>query len=582
LKPHGEPGTFEVCPADNPAVLDTLTWDAVLLLRRLRAQPQGFWEKARLALHTSRPLPESGGLRLFEHSSGHFESRSFVLLEDKDGQYALAEFAAPGSPPWVTSPLWCRELGEGAAVAFHEVNAKNLNLVYGNAAPDKLPQALPMRPRIGIGTRMSRAMWPGIWQALRQGSFSANTIQNSLRELNLLENIRARRPAEKLYYPGIGFVPEGHTGSTFEGLWLCGVVEGLKAGVAQPYGADADHIMVKRGSAGLERAKKALTAARDYSFFTIDVSDILDYSAYPNNGPRRDGGQTMERCVGDEKTRRDVLAFYKQPLKFGGRRFRLSEPELVGLVAKYWPAMEAIDALIPLIRELRNSVPFDLELSIDEHPPEIHAFDCLTKELELAFILSESKRRGNELSHIAPNLGVEKHFDYRYPDGLEGLETRMRGLHQLANDAGVVLDCHSGDDLSGRTRQILKRATCGLMHFKISPYPQALFAEVLYDFDRDLFRIWWEDTQEFVKENARQGSAFAEHCLRQYDANPRAGPHPEHPLFRIYCYATVGKRDGQGNFLYRERFYSLSPEFYSEYTRRLKNYLYLLASDLLP
>ncbi|MCX7039062.1 MAG: hypothetical protein NT005_08015, partial [Spirochaetes bacterium] len=68
-------------------------------------------------------------------------------------------------------------------------------------------------------------------------------------------------PAQRLYYPGIGFVPEGRTGSTFEGLWLCGVCEALKAIVTQPDGADADHIMVKRGRDGLDRARNVLLAA---------------------------------------------------------------------------------------------------------------------------------------------------------------------------------------------------------------------------------------------------------------------------------------------------------------------------------
>jgi len=251
-------------------------------------------------------------------------------------------------------------------------------------------------------------------------------------------------------------------------------------------------------------------------------------------------------------------------------------------VGKYWQAMEAMDVLVPFIQDMRGKEPFDLELSIDEHPPEIHAFDCLTAELEVAFILGEMKRRGKKLSHIAPNLGVEKHVDYRYRDGLEGLEARTRALHNLAIEEGVVLDCHSGDDLSSGTRQALKRATGGLLNFKVSPFPQTLFADVLYDFDRDFFRIWWDDTYAFAQENAREGSGFAAECLKQFDADPAAAPHPKYSLFRIYCYATVGKRDERGSYMYRERFYALSPEFYAEYTRRLKSYLCLLADDLLP
>jgi hypothetical protein len=337
---------------------------------------------------------------------------------------------------------------------------------------------------------------------------------------------------------------------------------------------------VKRGADGLDRVKKVVRAARFYSFFTIDVSDVLDYTAL-SGGTGAAGEDAIERLVDDERTRRDVRSFYRDPLRVGGRSLRLSESELSALVGKYWHAMEALAELVPFIQNVRGDEPFDLELSIDEHPPEVQAFDCLTTELELGFIVGEARRRGISLSHIAPNLGVEKHFDYRYEDGLEGLEARTRTLHELASEAGAVIDCHSGDDLCGPTREALRRATGGMIHFKVSPRLQDLFADVLYEFDRDLFRVWWDDTFEFVAENARQGSSFAQECLRSYGSNAGEGPNPKHALFRVYCYATVGKRDTRGDFVYRDRFYSLSREFYAEYTSRVSSYLCMLARELL-
>jgi hypothetical protein len=244
--------------------------------------------------------------------------------------------------------------------------------------------------------------------------------------------------------------------------------------------------------------------------------------------------------------------------------------------------MEAMDNLAPFIASMRENEPFDLELSVDEHPPEIHPFDCLTAEVEVAFVLEEMKRRGIRLTHLAPNLGVEKHVDYRYHDGLAGLETRTRALHHLAQEEGVVIDCHSGDDLSEHTRRALKKATGGMIHFKISPYLQTLFADVLYDFDRKTFRIWWDDTFDFARENAREGSTLAADALKQYESESGTAPHPKFTVFRLFCYATIGKRDAHGNFLYREKFYSLAPEFYAEYTLRVKSYLCMLAEDLLP
>ena len=134
-------------------------------------------------------------------------------------------------------------------------------------------------PRLGIGTRMSTSVWPGIWEAMAEGKFAANAIQNSVRELNLLEDVLAGRPPRSNYLYGFGTLAEGHTGSTFEGLWLAGVVAALKSDTAPIYGADADHITVRREPDGLERAKRVIDAARDYTFFTLDVSDVVDYAA---------------------------------------------------------------------------------------------------------------------------------------------------------------------------------------------------------------------------------------------------------------------------------------------------------------
>ena len=512
--------------------MDSLTWAPLSVLGAISARPQGAWAEMADAVRRGKPAPASAALTLHGRSVSRTDAAVIALMEHSDGQHVLMVLGKNARALTGTEPLTRVKLPHGAAVDFYEVTSRNLRRAYLAADPARLPSAMPMVPRLGIGTRMSRAVWPGIWQAVGECGFRANGIQNSVRELNLLEDLQEGRTSKRLYYPGIGFVPEGHTGSTFEGLWLCGVVEALKAGAVR-YGADADHIMVKRHADGLERARKVLAAARNYSFYTIDVSDILDYSASTPAG-------------------------------------------------KYRRALEALDALVPVIAGMKEGEPFDLELSIDEHPPEILPFDCLTTGAEVSFLLEECRQRGLPLTHLAPNLGVEKHVDYRGADGQEGLEARTRALHELAQERGVVIDIHSGDDLSETTRRTLKRATGGMIHFKISPSLQELFADVLYDFDPGLFRAWWDDTCGFARENAREGSVLASDCFRRYESEPGASPHPRFDLFRLFCYATVGKRTADGTFQYRERFYSLSADFYAEYTRRVRDHLCGLARDLLP
>jgi hypothetical protein len=249
------------------------------------------------------------------------------------------------------------------------------------------------------------------------------------------------------------------------------------------------------------------------------------------------------------------------------------------LVGKYWQAMEASEALAAFIRGLKGGRPFDLELAIDERPPEVATCDCITSDEELAFVLLEARRRGLPLTHVAPNFGVEKGVDYRCPGGLPELEDRIGRQHRMSEECGVLMDFHSGDDLSQVTRRAIGRATRGRNHFKIAPEPQLLFGKTVHDLLPDLFQEWWEDSREYARREAAVGSGFAASCLCEQEA---AGAPPSHldPIFHNFGFAYVGKRDANGQYVNRERLYGLPASFYQEYQARLELYLCGLAQDL--
>jgi hypothetical protein len=142
-----------------------------------------------------------------------------------------------------------------------------------------------------------------------------------------------------------------------------------------------------------------------------------------------------------------------------------------------------------------------------------------------------------------------------------------------------MLDFHSGDDLAAPTRRVLGRATNGWCHFKISPSLQQMFAEVLFDLHDGLFDFWWQDTLAYARREATAGSEFAARALAAFDEK-ECEPSPRHPLFRHFCFETVGRRDEEGRFMNRERFYDLSEEFHREYTGRVVSFLGGLAADL--
>jgi hypothetical protein len=267
-------------------------------------------------------------------------------------------------------------------------------------------------------------------------------------------------------------------------------------------------------------------------------------------------------------------------MRIGKCRHVLDDRTIGRLVGKYWDALDALADLADTISRLKGGEAFDLEFTIDEHPPEVAAFDCLTTAEELLFVLREIRRRGLPVTHVAPNFGQEKGWDYRCPDGLRGLEQRMREQVAIADRFGVLLDVHSADDLSRPVRQAIRRATGGRLHYKISPSLQLLFAETLADHDARLFRKWWDDARAYAQREAAAGSVFAAKCLRA-DAGSAGRPSVRDQVFHHYSFAFVGRRGEDGRFLCRDRFYSLPAAFRRDYGQRVAHRLCGLADDLL-
>ena len=145
-----------------------------------------------------------------------------------------------------------------------------------------------------------------------------------------------------------------------------------------------------------------------------------------------------------------------------------------------------------------------------------------------------------------------------------------------------MLDIHSGDDLSAAARQAIGRATKGRNHFKVSPSLQVIFGQVLRKVDPERFRLWWDDALAYARREAAAGSQFAERCLRDYEGSRDPGPSPSHAVFHHYCFASVGRRDQNGQFVNREKFYDLPPEFHRRYCDRIERFLCEVAADVFP
>lgn len=533
-------------PARNPGVLATGTWDRAAAWRQVQR------------MHIVPP--GNAGSRVQRGAA------TFQLACLPDGQRVFIEMGHGGAA--LGEPLGEVRLGNGGRLAVYPTDAAVVDRYCRILEPMNRPRALGATPRLGIGTRMTAAVWPGVFAAMTGRGFAANTIQNSVRELNFLDDLLAARPSPTNYACGFGTIETGYTGSSWEGLWVAGVLAALGHDQPLRYGADADHLQVKRGPEGMARARRWCEAARYYSFYTLDMADILNYGALA--APPAQAADLMRRRIRSRQERRLVAAYHH----------RLSAEAVGRYVGKYWGALAALTDLCGTISRLKGGAAFDLEFTIDEHPPEVAAFDCLTTPDELRFVLGEIRRRGLPVTHVAPNLGQEKGWDYRCPDGLPGLEKRLRRQFAVAEEFGVMLDVHSADDLTRPVRRVIRRATGGRVHYKISPMLQLLFAEALAEHRPALFRRWWADALAYARREAEAGSAFAAECVRAYERQADGRPSPNHMVFHHYSFAYVGRRDARGQFLHREEFYSLPQGFYREYERRVAGYVGNLAADL--
>jgi hypothetical protein len=333
---------------------------------------------------------------------------------------------------------------------------------------------------------------------------------------------------------------------------------------------------VKRGPEGLARAKQLLRASRYYTFFTMDMADVLHYETLEAGAPK----DFWQSAVAKSAERNNIVHDHLLPCQVGGVTYQLSADLVDRLAAKYWDALGALETLATEISTLKDGQAFDLEFTIDEHPAEVAAFDCLTSAEELLFVLREIARRGLPVTHVAPNYGAENGWDYRGADGLEGLENRVKALQAIAGEFGVMLDFHSADDLTAPTRAALRRATKGFLHYKISPMPHLLYADMLEKYEPELFLNWWNDALAYARHEAANGSEFAAECLRAYDSGPDQKPSRHHQVFHHYGFAYIGRRGENGTFAVRDKFYTLSPEFYRAHQEYLTEYLGTLARDL--
>ncbi len=590
-------------PAFSPAVLDTGTWNVAQAKAYLQGSAAFLGPTALKIMNGTLPAPEasSENLTLFPASIKQHNGFHYVLAQFSDGQRALLSVGVGNDSSEVLrgrfSGVHVEHLGQAPGspvwVALIPATIDNIRYFVENVAPTMGPRAMGATPRLGVGDRMTRLVFPGAFDALADMKLPANIIQNSIgRELAPIHRLLSSDPPPQTYLPGLGTLYTGHTGSSIEGLWLEGVLWGIQLGAeAAPWGADADHAPVKRsaGSEGMDRAKELLACSRDYTFFTMDTSDLFDYQSAKLEGV--DLQAAFERTIASASERKELLQTHTRvfdaPAIKGstGRHYTPTEEQIMRFVVKYWQGLSAAQELNGYIATLRHGRGYDFEFSMDERPLDISALESVTPDEEVIFVLRELQNRGVRVTHVAPNFGVEKGHDYSLPDGRIGLEQRSGRMAAIARQFEVTLDYHSGDDLARETRQGIARGTGGILDYKISPILQTLYAQVLADLEPKRFRWWWDLTRKWTEQEAGRGEKTAEKYLkelaeREASEGTRFQPHVEDHFFWNYCFAVVGAKDKDGQWLYREQFYEVPTAVEQEIRKRTRDYNVQLAQDV--
>ncbi|MGQ9580797.1 MAG: tagaturonate epimerase family protein [Armatimonadota bacterium] len=521
---------IEFDPSRNPAVLDTYTWDSSSAVAQC-SKLEPFLAECGLAVGTAKCVSCLKAVLIgscaSESSAVLKDGTAYFILTLEDGQKVIALV----SPHGVSASVQALATLVGGKAAILPLDANTLKWFLKEVAPHFSPRAFGPIARLGVGARQTVMVWPGIVEGLNTIGGPGETIQNSAyRELAPKSVILAPPLAEMAYLPGHGAVSIGHTGSSIEGFWLAGVVSHIENGCLEPYGADLDHVPVRSfDEAGLSHAKFLIDCGKNFTFFTVDVSALFDFSTED-------------------------------------------------LSARYDKAIEAAVELYRYIASVKAGEEFDFEFSLDEGP-------AITEPSELRYVLERLTSKGVKVSFVAPNVGFEKRIDYRRSDGLQGLESRVRELARIADGFDVLLDFHSGSDKGPDTYRAISRACGGKLKLKVSGKLQLILAEVLADLDPDFFREWWDYTLATARTEAEAGNQAAidylgllEERLQQEGNNFK--PLPTDRFFTDFSFSMVGAKDNTGNFLFRDRFYSLAPDVQSEYTRRVREYIVKLAEDL--
>ena len=286
-------------------------------------------------------------------------------------------------------------------------------LTSGNAArlrellPWLRPQVLGLRASVGFGDRLGLAT-PGHVRALRRvgGDIAPLFCQQSMRE-----NARTGRTPRQ--------VMDDATWGVFESGWC------------QPWGADADHLKTV--------ADVDICLSAGYTFFTVDPGNHVNHEAQTASEEELESKvQSLPWADLCDTPQRLHERYLSRVFAVGDIVVEYDRMGLHRSVAKYGRAVAHTAKLYHYLA--RQSVPFELEMSVDET-------ETPTSVEEHLLIAIELKRLGVKWVSLAPR------YIGRFEKGVDYIGNLAEFGVQLAQHAAVArtlgpykLSIHSGSD----------------------------------------------------------------------------------------------------------------------------------------
>jgi len=490
---------------NNPCISPDFCLDWPALKFQLASKPAqevvtGFAESSFLTA-------ERGEWRLAEHSS----TGDHVWLLQKDAPAAastgmLDGVAASGSVSGLA-------VGQAFPASFKNLLAMKSLVLTHDATATIFPTATGTlkSQSLGLGARFTALHYPATEWSMANLNKSLVGNQNSIpRELIFDVNEMLADNLDKILFPFIGGeIPEGHQGTSVEGMSHCSILSKVKNGFHKhhlPWGFNADHQPI--GGKFDHREDELVRGCVFASYITFDISHeflLTPFQLDAENDPVEVAAWVTANVPAP------LQAAVKKQVKDAG--VETTDEEFNALFGYVWPAMKKMkvrDEKYKLARQAVFSDPtgvgsaFHREMSIDELPG-------ITSRATLATILALCDEMGMPVQYVAPAFGFQKNC--AYPDN-DKLQELIEAAWGVCKHFGVSIGFHSGSGKSARNYNKCGDITGAQLEIKTSGRYTYEMGRALFQSsnssDQAFWREWYDWTVQIAVNSAVQTSNLDE------------------------------------------------------------------------